>query len=73
MPESESCGASEYMDKIATQGSVLTDYLCLLFCIWENAIVVLVEVLWYSVLAVRSSLKEDLFFTEEIVERAVKI
>lgn len=60
------------MVKISTQGPVLTDDLCLLFCIWENAIVVLVEVLWYSVAAVKSLLKEDLFFPEEIVESAVK-
>lgn len=34
---------------------------------------VLIEVLWYSVPAVKSLLKEDLFFPKEIVERAVKI
>lgn len=43
------------------------------FCfVLEYAIVVLVEVLRYSVPAVKSLLKEDLFFLKEIVERAVK-
>lgn len=59
------------MDKISTQGLVLSAYKCILFYIGICHCGPC-EVLRYSVPAVKSLLKDDLFFPKENVGRAVK-
>ena len=62
------------MDEISTRAlfSLIICVFCLSNAIVENATVVPVEVLWYSIPAAKSVSKENLFFPKEIMDRAVK-
>lgn len=50
------------------QGTIIFDYVCL-FYILENGMVVLVEILWDSIPAIKNTLTRDLFIFEKNSER----
>lgn len=52
-----------------TQRTILVDYVCLLFYIFENEVVVLVKILQDSILAIKNTLTGDLFVFEENSEK----
>lgn len=54
------------------QGTIIFDYVCL-FYILENGTVVLVEILWDSVPAIKNTLTGDLFIFEKKIVKGKQL